>query len=227
MQFSIIILFDFSKQTTVMIAQIALFCAIAATALASGYDKPAPYSFGYETADYSGSHSRQESGDAYGNKAGSYSLTGADGRVRKVNYVADGHGFRAQVKTNEPGTTGQDTADAVYNGPDNYGHGHGQVTAHKTVVVAPSYAAHSYAAPAYGHSRSYSSNNGYGYAAPSYGYSRSYGHNNGYNGYRNSGYGYASPSYGHARSYNYNNGYGYAAPSYGYSRSYGHNNNAY
>ncbi|KAG1703640.1 Adult-specific rigid cuticular protein 15.5 [Nymphon striatum] len=210
-----------------MIAQIALFCAIAATTLASGYDKPAPYSFGYETADYSGSHSRQESGDSYGNKAGSYSLTAADGRVRKVTYVADGHGFRAQVKTNEPGTNGQDTADAVYNGPDNYGHGHGQVTAHKTVVVAPSYAANSYAAPAYGHSRSYSSNNGYGYAAPSYGYSRSYGHNNGYNGHRNSGYGYASPSYGHARSYNYNNGYGYAAPSYGYSRSYGHNNNAY
>ncbi|KAG1703649.1 Adult-specific rigid cuticular protein 15.5 [Nymphon striatum] len=208
-----------------MIAQIALFCAIAATALASGYDKPAPYSFGYETADYSGSHSRQESGDAYGNKAGSYSLTAADGRVRKVTYVADGYGFRAQVKTNEPGTNGQDTADAVYNGPDNYGHGHGQVTAHKTVAVAPSYAANSYAAPAYGYSRSYSSNNGYGYAAPSYGY------NNGHNGYGNSGYGYASPSYGYSTSYGYDNrhngygnsGYGYASPSYGYSRSYGNN----
>ncbi|KAG1703641.1 Adult-specific rigid cuticular protein 15.5 [Nymphon striatum] len=166
-----------------MIAQIALFCAIAATALASGYDKPAPYAFGYKTADYSGSHSRQESGDAYGNKAGSYSLTAADGRVRKVTYVADGYGFRAQVKTNEPGTNGQDTADAVYNGPDNYGHGHGQVTAHKTVVVAPSYAANSYAAPAYGY------NYGNGYALPSYGYSRSYG-NNGYNGYNNYGYGH-------------------------------------
>ncbi|OQR71573.1 cuticle protein 14-like, partial [Tropilaelaps mercedesae] len=31
-------------------------------------------------------------------------LTDVDGRVRVVNYVADGLGFRAAIKTNEPGT---------------------------------------------------------------------------------------------------------------------------
>lgn len=35
---------------------------------------------------------------------GSYGLMDADGRVRVVNYVANGYGFRAAVATNEPGT---------------------------------------------------------------------------------------------------------------------------
>ncbi|XP_077512066.1 cuticle protein 10.9-like [Amblyomma americanum] len=33
---------------------------------------------------------------------------------RRVDYVADEHGFRASVQTNEPGTTPGKTADAVF-----------------------------------------------------------------------------------------------------------------
>ncbi|CAM1305450.1 Uncharacterised protein g4052 [Pycnogonum litorale] len=210
--------------------------SIVAAAVASDYqEKPAPYTFGYQIADHYGGHGRHESGDGYGNKRGSYSLTDADGRVRKVDYVADDYGFRAQIKTNEPGTNGKDSADAVVNGPDNYGthnavahgtHGHVAHGTHGHVAPASSYGAHSYvAAPRYGghgYSRSYN------YGTPAYG--RGYGGygNAGY-GYGNAGYGYDNAGYGYSRSYNYGApaygygqaGYGgYASPAYGYSRSY-------
>ena len=62
------------------------------------------YAFGYDIVDGKGaSNSRAEVGDGYGNKKGSYTLADIDGRVRKVEYVADKLGFRAAVKTNEPG----------------------------------------------------------------------------------------------------------------------------
>ncbi|KAL3222511.1 hypothetical protein MRX96_004968 [Rhipicephalus microplus] len=73
------------------------------------------YNFGYKEAHTSGSSFRQEAGDAWGNKVGSYGLTDADGRVRVVKYVADGHGFRAHIATNEPGTAASHPAAAAYN----------------------------------------------------------------------------------------------------------------
>ncbi|XP_064488466.1 shematrin-like protein 1 [Ornithodoros turicata] len=75
------------------------------------------YNFGYNEVHTSGGSSRQETGDAYGNKAGSYSLRDADGRVRVVKYVADAAGFRASVSTNEPGTAPSTPAAAGYNAP--------------------------------------------------------------------------------------------------------------
>ncbi|OQR75436.1 cuticular protein-like [Tropilaelaps mercedesae] len=63
------------------------------------------YNFGYDEAHASGSSFRRESGNALGVKTGSYGLREADGRVRVVNYVADGAGFRASIATNEPGTS--------------------------------------------------------------------------------------------------------------------------
>ncbi|KAL1436659.1 hypothetical protein MTO96_049553 [Rhipicephalus appendiculatus] len=72
------------------------------------------YKFGYKEAHTSGSSFRQEAGDAWGNKVGSYGLTDADGRVRVVKYVADGHGFRAHIATNEPGTAASHPAAAAY-----------------------------------------------------------------------------------------------------------------
>ncbi|XP_022655473.1 cuticle protein 14-like [Varroa jacobsoni] len=63
------------------------------------------YNFGYDEAHGTGSSFRRESGNALGIKTGSYGLREADGRVRVVNYVADGAGFRASVATNEPGTS--------------------------------------------------------------------------------------------------------------------------
>ncbi|EEC01924.1 cuticle protein, putative [Ixodes scapularis] len=91
---------------------------------------PQPYKFGYHTNDGHGNvQSRHEQADAHNNRVGSYSFTDAYGRSRRVDYVADGHGFRASVKTNEPGTAASHPAGAVYQTP---------VVA-KAVVAAPAY----------------------------------------------------------------------------------------
>ncbi|KAI2799624.1 hypothetical protein BLOT_011530 [Blomia tropicalis] len=60
------------------------------------------YSFGYNEQHSTGETFRKESGRP-GLQVGSYGLRDADGRIRVVNYVADKHGFRAFVSTNEPG----------------------------------------------------------------------------------------------------------------------------
>ncbi|GIY44059.1 adult-specific rigid cuticular protein 15.7 [Caerostris extrusa] len=60
---------------------------------------------------------RSEVGDAHGNKKGSYTIADIDGRARRVDYVADGHGFRATVKTNEPGTAASAPAAALIASP--------------------------------------------------------------------------------------------------------------
>lgn len=66
--------------------------------------KPAPYNFGYEVDDgYGNKQHNEEKGDDYGNKKGSYGYTDAYGVYRVVDYVADEYGFRATVRTNEPG----------------------------------------------------------------------------------------------------------------------------
>lgn len=78
-------------------------------------DNLGQYSFGYDEAGATGGSFRQEKSDALGNRVGSYGLTGADGRVRIVNYVADANGYRANVQTNEPGTESRDTAGVAMN----------------------------------------------------------------------------------------------------------------
>jgi hypothetical protein len=66
--------------------------------------KPSPYSFGYKVNDgYGNSNFQSEEGDDYGAKKGSYGYTDAYGIYRKVEYIADAYGFRANVYTNEPG----------------------------------------------------------------------------------------------------------------------------
>ncbi|GIY84358.1 adult-specific rigid cuticular protein 15.7 [Caerostris darwini] len=76
------------------------------------------YAFGYDIKDGLGaSNSRSEVGDAAGNKKGSYTLADIDGRARRVDYVADGLGFRATVKTNEPGTAASAPAAALIASP--------------------------------------------------------------------------------------------------------------
>jgi len=80
-----------------------------------GYEpkySPQPYKFGYDVKDgYGSGLNQKEEGDAHGNKVGSYGYTDGYGIYRQVDYVADAHGFRATVKTNEPGTANQDPAD--------------------------------------------------------------------------------------------------------------------
>jgi len=73
------------------------------------------YKFGYDESHTSGGSFHKESGSP-GVKIGSYGLHGADGKVRVVNYVADGLGFRADIKTNEPGVGAQAPAATAING---------------------------------------------------------------------------------------------------------------
>ncbi|XP_022248025.1 cuticle protein 10.9-like [Limulus polyphemus] len=74
--------------------------------------KPQPYNFGYDIHnEYGDRQWQQEQGDGYGNKQGSYGYADAYGISRQVDYVADEGGFRANVKTNEPGTANQNPAD--------------------------------------------------------------------------------------------------------------------
>lgn len=81
-------------------------------------DSTGRYNFAYDIVDHLGARNgRSESGDAYGNKIGHYNLADIDGRVRRVDYVADDFGFRAAIQTNEPGTVPSNTAAASYNPP--------------------------------------------------------------------------------------------------------------
>ncbi|UYV66215.1 hypothetical protein LAZ67_4000829 [Cordylochernes scorpioides] len=76
------------------------------------------YAFHYDVADPHGaSNGRWESGDGYGNKRGAYTIRDLDGRERRVEYIADHHGFRAIVKTNEPGTAASAPAAVVVASP--------------------------------------------------------------------------------------------------------------
>ncbi|XP_023211311.1 larval cuticle protein LCP-30-like [Centruroides sculpturatus] len=80
-------------------------------AIKQDYHVPQPYDFGYETKDeYGGSQNRQESSDGHGGIKGTYGYTDPHGIYRQVDYVADEHGFRAKVRTNEPGTANQNPA---------------------------------------------------------------------------------------------------------------------
>ncbi|GFR24584.1 cuticle protein 16.8 [Trichonephila clavata] len=72
--------------------------------------RPQPYKFGYSVKDHHGEQHREEAGNGAGGVVGSYGFTDARGIARRVNYIADHAGFRAQVKTNEPGTANQNPA---------------------------------------------------------------------------------------------------------------------
>lgn len=70
------------------------------------------YHFSYQIRDAGGNtqhHSEQS--DVRNNRRGSYGYRDANGIYRHVTYVADRKGFRAWIKTNEPGTSNQAPAD--------------------------------------------------------------------------------------------------------------------
>jgi hypothetical protein len=178
------------------------------------------YKFGYQIVDGLGAtNGREESGDGYGNKVGSYNLADIDGRVRRVDYVADDLGFRATINTNEPGTVASDTAAATYLGPAGYaGHGPAVLKGGPAVVAAaPAVLAPAVAAPiAYGKG----GYGGYGLGLGGYG-GLAYGgygglgyagHGGlGYAGYGGLGYaGYGGHGYGAALAGPV--GYGYGGP---------------
>ncbi|XP_054708871.1 cuticle protein 10.9-like [Uloborus diversus] len=88
--------------------------AVAAAQYADPNAVPIPYSFGYTSAtEDGGSSGHQESGDGAGRVTGSYTVQDLEGHVRTVEYVADEAGFRATIRTNEPGTANQNPADVI------------------------------------------------------------------------------------------------------------------
>ncbi|GFY46034.1 uncharacterized protein TNIN_92811 [Trichonephila inaurata madagascariensis] len=114
-------------KTFTMISQIALIAAVAVVASASvhvpvHHHASQPYKFGYSVKDKHGEQHREEAGDGHAVR-GSYGFSDARGIHRQVNYVADHAGFRAQVKTNEPGTANQNPAAVHLISDAPYGHG--------------------------------------------------------------------------------------------------------
>ncbi|XP_054714274.1 cuticle protein 10.9-like [Uloborus diversus] len=74
-----------------------------------------PYQFGYELEDGFGmSQYRSEASDGTGVVKGSYGYMDPFGVYRKVEYTADDNGYRAVIRSNEPGTANQNVADAVF-----------------------------------------------------------------------------------------------------------------
>ncbi|GFY55615.1 cuticle protein 16.8 [Trichonephila inaurata madagascariensis] len=110
-----------------MISQVFVLAALAVTAFASLHEPvhhaPQPYKFGYSIKDHHGEQHREESGNGGHAVRGSYGFTDARGIRREVHYVADHGGFRAQVKTNEPGTANQNPAAVHLISDAPYGHG--------------------------------------------------------------------------------------------------------
>ncbi|XP_018494747.1 uncharacterized protein LOC108864167 [Galendromus occidentalis] len=88
--------------------EFVIFCAVG---VFSGHvteenHAPQPYKFGYESQDeWGNAQSRHEEDLGDGTKRGSFGYRDAHGMYRLVNYIADHDGFRAWVKTNEPGTS--------------------------------------------------------------------------------------------------------------------------
>ncbi|XP_015788620.1 uncharacterized protein LOC107365602 isoform X2 [Tetranychus urticae] len=70
-----------------------------------------PYGFGYEVEDgWGNTQYRHEKGLDPWKVKGSYGYKDAWGIYRHVDYIADKWGFRANIKTNEPGTAPKDPA---------------------------------------------------------------------------------------------------------------------
>lgn len=72
-----------------------------------------PYSYGYESEDNQGNKQwKQERSNHPHEVHGSYGYRDHHGIYREVTYVADQNGFRANIKTNEPGVTVSDKSPA-------------------------------------------------------------------------------------------------------------------
>ncbi|GIY71355.1 cuticle protein 16.8 [Caerostris darwini] len=194
-----------------MFAIVVLCCVASATS--SGIHQPQPYKFGYSIKDHHGEQHREESGNGAGAVVGNYGFTDDRGIARQVNYVADHAGFRAQVKTNEPGTANQNPAAVQVISNDPYSRGAAQ-----SYVSRPNEPLELSADPVLG------LNAGYGYGVNGYGHGsgrnglgydygvNGYGHGSGRNGF---GYDYGVNGYGYGSGRN-GLGYGYGANGYGY-----------
>ncbi|CAL1294640.1 unnamed protein product, partial [Larinioides sclopetarius] len=76
---------------------------------------PQPYGFGYEFGDGLGmTQHRSETADVTGTVRGRYGFRDPQGLYRNVEYIADANGYRAVIRSNEPGAASQNVADAVF-----------------------------------------------------------------------------------------------------------------
>ncbi|CAL1284095.1 unnamed protein product [Larinioides sclopetarius] len=77
--------------------------------------QPRPYQYGYAFADGLGmSQHRNEFADGTGAVKGAYGYQDPLGVYRNVEYTADKDGYKAVIRSNEPGTSNHVAADAVY-----------------------------------------------------------------------------------------------------------------
>ncbi|RWS10361.1 cuticle protein 16.8-like protein [Dinothrombium tinctorium] len=73
-----------------------------------------PYNFAYNIKDeYGNTQYRKEESDGKGTIRGTYGYQDARGVFRFVEYIADAFGFRANIKSNEPGLTNSPSADVT------------------------------------------------------------------------------------------------------------------
>ncbi|GFQ79070.1 cuticle protein 16.8 [Trichonephila clavata] len=76
---------------------------------------PSPYDFGFEFGDDQGMvQYRRESSNVNGEIKGSYGYTDSNGLYRNVEYTAGADGYKAVIRSNEPGLSNQNTADATF-----------------------------------------------------------------------------------------------------------------
>ncbi|GFT80392.1 cuticle protein 16.8 [Nephila pilipes] len=76
---------------------------------------PQPYEFGFNFGDGLGmAQHRTEVADSTGVVRGRYGFMDPQGLFRNVEYIADRNGYRAVIRSNEPGTASQAVGDAVY-----------------------------------------------------------------------------------------------------------------
>lgn len=74
-----------------------------------------PYEFGFEFGDGLGMFQhRREISDNIGTVKGSYGYIDPAGQQRRVDYIADGQGYRASVHSNEVGLSSLSSADAFF-----------------------------------------------------------------------------------------------------------------
>ncbi|KAG9510798.1 hypothetical protein GZH46_00642 [Fragariocoptes setiger] len=76
--------------------------------------RPIPYAFSYSADSLGGRAGHSEQGFGDGRVQGFYTILGADGRERRVEYIADENGYRATIQSNEVGTKQADSADAQW-----------------------------------------------------------------------------------------------------------------
>lgn len=104
------------KQITLTVALVAVSLALVAGAPApeDPLARPIPYAFSYSADSLGGRSAHSEQSDGNGRVSGFYTILGADGRERRVEYVADELGYRATIQTNEVGTKSDSAANAEY-----------------------------------------------------------------------------------------------------------------